>query len=83
VSGNYSQSLKHHPCRRYIANGISRQAGRVNGLSDVIVTEDYPSTPGTGQCPLTNIKITAQFEAIEPRTIAVIVIFSSVEFYRP
>jgi hypothetical protein len=39
--------------------------------------------PGPGQCPLTIIKTTARFEAIEPRTIATIATFSGVEFYRP
>jgi hypothetical protein len=37
-----------------------------------------PSCPA--QCPLTNTKTVAQFEAIEPRTIATIAIFSSGEF---
>jgi hypothetical protein len=41
------------------------------------------SMHATGQCTLTNIETVAQFEAIEPRTIAIIAIFSSVEFYRP
>jgi hypothetical protein len=41
------------------------------------------SMHATGQCTLANIKTTAQFEAIEPRTIATIAIFSGVEFYRP
>jgi hypothetical protein len=41
------------------------------------------SMHATGQCTLTNIKTVAQFEAIEPRTIAIIAILSSVEFYRP
>jgi hypothetical protein len=39
--------------------------------------------PGPEQCPLSNIKAGAENEAIEPRTIAVIAIFSSGELYRP
>jgi hypothetical protein len=47
------------------------------------ITELPGATPGPAQRPLTNTKTTAQIEAIEPRTIAIIAIFSGVEFYRP
>jgi hypothetical protein len=45
-----------------------------------VITELPGAMPGPAQCPLTNTKTVAQFEAIEPRTIATIAIFSSVRF---
>jgi hypothetical protein len=62
-----------YPLRRSSATGPPRSFHTVRD----------GSMHATGQCTLTNIETVAQFEAIEPRTIAIIAIFSSVEFYRP